>query len=477
VDVTLEQLVIDGLLTRFQASEVADGRGSALWLGGYRVLDRLGKGGMGSVFLAEHPVLGRRVAVKVLSDSLRADPGARRRFVREARAAAALDHPNIVHVFDVNMTHDPPYLVMEYVDGINLQLAVAQSGTFSVGETAAVGVQVADGLIQASAVGLVHRDIKPANLLVDRRGAVKILDLGIVRFTHDDTFSRVHGAEYILGTVDYLAPEQAVDSSKVDSRADIYGLGATLYFLLAGHPPYPIADPRRKLTAKQTIDPPPIHQLRPDVPQEFSEILRQLMARDPSARSSTPASVVAALHPWVAPGNDFPARLFRMSSDSTAHGRRLTDHEPREPLPETIIIVKGTRRSNADSSDLAASNPPPSVSTSVNEGNESHLLAHPEIPPTDIGSFLLSEADTQNGGGGAALTDEALALPAEVAVSSDAVTDPAIPILRLPLAAEEPAANPPQPENANSQTMVIAGFILLAVALGAVGVVLAWLVR
>ena len=235
----LERLVVEGLLTGFQAGEVARGRGAALWLGGYRVLDRLGKGGMGSVFLAEHAVLGRRVAVKALSDELRADPTARRRFVREARAAAALDHPNIVRVFDVDMTNDPPFLVMEFVDGISLQAAVSHAGTFSAGEAAAVGVQVADGLAQAAAVGLVHRDIKPANLLVDRGGAVKILDLGIVRFTLEDTHSRVGGVDVILGTLDYLAPEQAEDSSAVDTRADIYALGATLYFLLAGHPPYP----------------------------------------------------------------------------------------------------------------------------------------------------------------------------------------------------------------------------------------------
>src|SRR5262245_7561049 len=233
----LDRLVLDGLLTAYQASEVAVGRGGGLWLGSYRVLDRLGRGGMSHVYLAEHAVLGRRVAVKVLSDSLRADPGARKRFVREARAAAALAHPNIVHVFDVDMIHDPPYLVMEFVDGISLQAAVSRGGMFSAGETATVGMQVADGLAQAAAVGLVHRDIKPANLLVDRRGLVKILDLGIVRFTHDST-SHVNGLDVIVGTLDYLAPEQAVDSSAVDPRADIYALGATLYFLLAGHPPY-----------------------------------------------------------------------------------------------------------------------------------------------------------------------------------------------------------------------------------------------
>ena len=192
------------------------------------MLDRLGKGGMSHVFLAEHAVLGKRVAVKVLSAGLRADPSARQRFVREARAAAAVDHPNIVHVFDVDMDHDPPFLVMEYVDGVNLQAAVARHGAFTAAEAATVGVEVARGLAAAAAAGLVHRDIKPANLLVDRHGRVKILDLGIVRLPGEDTLPRLdagEGADVILGTLDYLAPEQAVDSSTVDARADLYSLG------------------------------------------------------------------------------------------------------------------------------------------------------------------------------------------------------------------------------------------------------------
>ncbi|MBM3983692.1 MAG: serine/threonine protein kinase, partial [Planctomycetes bacterium] len=336
----LDRLVNEGLLTAFQAREVAGGRGDGLWLSGYKVLDRLGKGGMGQVYLAEHGVLARKVAVKVLSDALRADPGARRRFAREARAAATLDHNNIVRVFDVNMDHDPPYLVMEYVDGVSFQAAVARSGTFATGEAAAVGVQVADALSGAAAVGLVHRDIKPANLLVDRAGAVKVLDLGIVRFEHDDAFSRVHGTGALLGTIDYIAPEQAENSSAVDARADLYALGVTLYFLLAGHPPYPVADARAKLAAKQAEDPPAIHALRPDVPAEFAAVVARLMARNPADRYPHPAAALAALHPWAVPGPDFPARLFRPSSDSTAHGRHTAHGPGCAHLPDTVCIVK-----------------------------------------------------------------------------------------------------------------------------------------
>jgi eukaryotic-like serine/threonine-protein kinase len=411
VNAVLERLVADGLLTMFQAYEVADGRGSTLWLGAYKVLDRLGRGGTGHVFLAEHSVLGRRVAVKALSDSLRADPGARRRFVREARAAAALDHPNIVRVFDVNMTHEPPYLVMEFVDGVSLQAAVARAGTFSAGEAAAAGVQVADGLAQASAVGLVHRDIKPANLLIDRRGAVKILDLGIVRFTHDDTHSRVNARDLILGTLDYLAPEQAEDSSRVDTRADLYALGATLYFLIAGHPPYPVPDIRRKLEAKQTQDPPSLHALRPDVPPEFAAVVGRLMARDPDLRYPSPATVVAALHPWAQPGPDYPTRLFRASSDSTAHGRPRTDHEPSyDPLPDTLRITKppGKRVTAA-----APDDPLPGTDGPASASNDPISARGRDDSYADLTVRPGPALDTQGVGNGASPTDDALAMPSD----------------------------------------------------------------
>jgi serine/threonine-protein kinase len=217
------------------------------------------------------------------------------------------------------MDHDPPFLVMEYVDGVNLQAAVARSGAFTGAETATVGVDVARGLAAAAAAGLVHRDIKPANLLVDRHGRVKILDLGIVRLPGEDTLPRVDagdGSDVILGTLDYLAPEQAVDSSTVDPRADVYSLGATLYFLLAGHPPFPGTDVRHKLAAKQYGEPVPIHRLRPDVDDCLSGVIHSLLARDPAARCPSAEEAAAALAPFAAPVADFPSRLFRPSRPS-----------------------------------------------------------------------------------------------------------------------------------------------------------------
>lgn len=341
----LSALVASGFITQFQADELVAGRGSGLLIGGYRILDRLGKGGMSQVYLAEHTVLGKRVALKVLTISIRFDPDARRRFVREARAAAAVDHGNIVHVFDIDIEHEPSYLVMEYVDGVNLQTAVARQGTFSAGEAAAVGVEVARGLAAAAAAGLVHRDIKPANLLVDRRGGVKILDLGIVRLPGDDTLPPSGGGDVILGTLDYLAPEQAVNSVNVDARADLYALGATLYFLLAGHPPFPGSDVRHKLAAKQFSDPPPIHRLRPDVEPGLSRAIESLMVRDPAARCPGAAEATAALTPFAALGADYPARLFRSSRPSTICENHHGCHDrDANPLPPTERIRKPLSR-------------------------------------------------------------------------------------------------------------------------------------
>jgi serine/threonine protein kinase len=333
----LALMVEEGLLTRFQAAELGAGR-TALRVGPYRLLDELGRGGMGRVFLAEGPD-GTRVAVKVLSAGLQGDPAAGDRFRQEARAAAAVAHPNVVRVHAAEPDHDPPYLVMEYVDGLSLQAAVARYGTFSAGEAAAVGVGVTDGLAPAAAVGLVHRDIKPANVLVDRAGAVKILDLGVARF-ESDPLSRRFDIAVMVGTVDYLAPEQAEDSSGVDPRADLYALGATLYFLLAGHPPFPEPDLGRKLALKQDADPPPVTALRPDVPPGLAAVVARLMARPPADRYQTPGEAAAALRPWADPGPHFPARLFRSAPGEHPPGPPTAsgvDPSPTPPPPTRRI--------------------------------------------------------------------------------------------------------------------------------------------
>ncbi len=229
-----------GLLTHWQCNKLLEGRSKGFFLGKYKLLGHLGTGGMSAVYLAEHINMQRRVAIKVLPQHRINDSSYLARFYREARAAAALDHPNIVHAYDVDNQGDTHYLVMEYVQGLDLQQMVKQQGVLSYEAAADYIRQSAEGLAHAHKVGLIHRDVKPANLLVDAQGTVKVLDLGLARFADESQGSlTIAHDENVLGTADYLAPEQALNSHNVDSRADLYSLGCTLYFVLTGHPPFP----------------------------------------------------------------------------------------------------------------------------------------------------------------------------------------------------------------------------------------------
>jgi serine/threonine protein kinase len=243
----------------------------------------------------------RRVALKVLGVERARDPACRARFLREAQAAAALDHPNLVRAYDVEMEGPVCFLVMEYVEGINLQELVGRCGPLGPARAAHYVRQAALGLDHAHRAGLVHRDVKPANLLVGRAGGVKVLDLGLVRFYLDetDTLTRQHNGKAILGTADYLAPEQGRDSHEVDGRADVYGLGATFFYLLTGRPPFGGATLSQKLLGHQMKPPPDVSALRPEVPRQMAALLARMLAKDPDRRPQTPADVAAALAPWV----------------------------------------------------------------------------------------------------------------------------------------------------------------------------------
>lgn len=293
-------LVRDALLTPFQAEQLMAGKYRGFELGKYKILERIGSGGMGQVYLAEHAMMRRRVAIKVLPAAQSNNADARDRFLREARAAGALAHPNIVRAYDVDQHQGIYFLVMEYVDGRSLQEIVARFGPLSPERAAYYLWQSAVGLQHAHEAGLVHRDIKPANLLLDRDGIIKVLDLGLARFfNEDDDKLTQNGGKGVLGTADYLAPEQAIDSHEVDIRADIYSLGTTAYFLLTGKPPFGDGSTTQKLLAHQLKEPTPIREQRPEVPQELIDVLAVMMRKDPDQRYQTPADVVAALDPWA----------------------------------------------------------------------------------------------------------------------------------------------------------------------------------
>ncbi len=301
----LAQLFVrHGLLTPFQASQLLAGkwRGFQVAGGKYKLLELLGVGGMGKVYLCEHLRMRRLVALKVLPPDKLEQASCLERFEREARAAGALDHPNIVRAFDIDQ--DPHsnlhFLVMEYVDGASLQEVVKKSGPLDITRACHYIAQAAEGLQHAHEAGWVHRDIKPGNLLLDRAGTIKLLDMGLARLFHDDGegLTRKYGKDAVLGTADYLAPEQ-VTSSDVDIRADVYGLGATLYFLLTGQSPFGEGTIAQKLLWQQTRDPESVRKLRPAVPAELETVVRRMMAKKPSQRYQTPAEVVEALRPWT----------------------------------------------------------------------------------------------------------------------------------------------------------------------------------
>ncbi len=292
-------MVRDGLLTHFQAEQLMLGKWRRFNIGKYKVLERLGSGGMGSVFLCEHKLMRRRVAVKVLPTAKAEDPSSLERFYREARAVAALDHPNIVRAYDIDQDDNLHFLVMEYVDGASLQEIGKKFGPLDVLRACHYIRQSAQGLQHAhEAAGLVHRDIKPGNILVDRNGVVKVLDMGLARFFHDeeDILTKKYD-ENVLGTADYLAPEQALDSHSVDIRADIYSLGATFYFCLTGKTPFSEGTVAQKLIWHQTRQPKPIRSLRPDVPEGVVAVVERMMAKEPGQRYQTPQAVIDALEP------------------------------------------------------------------------------------------------------------------------------------------------------------------------------------
>jgi len=301
-----EYLVQQRLLTAWQAEKLLQGKHKGFFLGKYRLLALLGKGGMSSVYLAEHVLMRRHCAIKVLPTKRVNDASYLGRFHREAQAVAALDHPNIVRAYDVDHEVDGEmeihFLVMEYVNGRSLLEIVQEDGPLDPVQAADYIRQAALGLEHAHQAGLVHRDIKPGNLLVDRAGVVKVLDLGLARFFEkNEEFSlTVHHDERVLGTADYLAPEQAVDSHGVDRRADIYSLGCTLYFCLIGRPPFTQGTLAQRLMAHQTKTPPTVQTQRPDVPDSLVAILEKMMAKQPDDRYATAQDVADELEAWLA---------------------------------------------------------------------------------------------------------------------------------------------------------------------------------
>jgi serine/threonine-protein kinase len=331
-------LVEEGMLTRFQAENLLAGRTTGFILGQYRILDEVGRGGMGRVFKAEHTTMLRVVALKVLAAHLTRTERARELFQREVRAAAKLVHPHIVTAFDANQADDRCYLVLEYIDGPNLAALVRDLGPLAVGQACEFVRQAALGLEHARVLGVVHRDIKPSNLLVQppvggtlaEGGIVKITDFGLARLGEEAELvdPRRPAGDLVMGTPDYLSPEQGRNLAAADIRSDLYSLGCTMYFLLTGEVPFPGGTPLEKLERHAAVEPEPVEQLRPVVPPGVAALVRRLMAKNPADRPQTPAELAEAMEPfaevrpvaWTPPR---PAPLSVSSADLPPPGTSL----------------------------------------------------------------------------------------------------------------------------------------------------------
>ncbi len=312
-------LIKHGLLTTFQARVLLTGKYRGFRLGAYVIRDQIGQGGMGSVFLAQHETLRRPVAIKVLAAG---EKGATskvnvERFLREARSAAALDHPNIVRIFDVAQLGETHYLVMEYVEGQTLDQMLTAGGPVACGRAVEYVLQAAAGLEHASQKGFIHRDIKPANLILAKDGTLKILDMGLARSEEtEDQVTEVFDKGAVVGTADFISPEQAMNASDLDIRTDIYSLGATFYTLVTGKPPFR-GNTTQKLMQHQIKDAPALDSLDKTFPPDLSRVVAKMMKKRPADRYQTPGEVMAALGPWLSNTSHVVAALSRTESRSS----------------------------------------------------------------------------------------------------------------------------------------------------------------
>jgi serine/threonine protein kinase len=306
----LTWLAAAGTITEYQAGVVARGHAAQLFLGPYTLQERVGKGRMAGVWRALHPTTGQVVAIKVLPPSKAKDPQLLGRFQRESRLAVRLQHPNIVRTFQTGEANGLHYLVMEHLEGEELDRVLQRRRMLPPGEAVRLVHQALLGLQHVHEQGLVHRDLKPGNLmLVGGRpdstldATVKILDIGTGRALFDDgPVVELTNSADLLGTPQYMAPEQARDPHGADIRADIYSLGCVLYHALTGRPPFNDSNPVRLLVRQATEDPRPIQELNPAVPDGFQQILTGMLSKDPARRFPTPGRAAQALETFLATG-------------------------------------------------------------------------------------------------------------------------------------------------------------------------------
>ena len=458
------------IVTRWHCDKLLKGKYKGFFLGKHKLLGHIGSGGMSSVYLAEHRMMHTKRAIKVLPQSRLGKSSYLARFQQEAKAIASLNHPNIVRAYDIDNQGDTHYIVMEYVDGDDLQTMVKKNGPMAFDKVADYIAQAAHGLQHAHDVGLIHRDVKPANLLVNSAGRVKLLDLGLALFSDDKQASlTIDYNDKVLGTADYLAPEQALNSHKVDARADLYGLGCTMYFLLTGQPPFPDGTIAQRIAKHQAQMPTDIRKIRPKCPGELEGICVKLLQKDPKFRYSSAAQTAEVLESWLA---KYKAQRVLQPTQSGDSGSSLNLGDEAEPasgskLGSTIDTVSNR------AGDTVAGRSGDGLSLSP---SDSGVLVRLEkkASASDSGSTINLEAEigrrtpASRGGSSASSMTKGAAFPN--AASKSATTNAAAIATRSPGVATKPAASTPIPEKGASRFLLITGLVVmffLAIALGA----------
>lgn len=403
------RLQAEGVLSTYQCKQIAAGRAKELVLGQYRILEELGRGGFGEVYKALHTVMNRVVAIKVIAAERVADSRAREWFLREVHAGTQLHHPNIVMALDANDDAGKLYLVMEFVDGPNLHRYVQMKGPLSVPLACEMLRQSGLALQYANANGLVHRDIKPANLLIPKpvagretRGAitpalVKVVDFGLARLqTGNFQTLALNGEKGLMGTPDYMAPEQARDHHHADIRSDIYSLGCTFYFALSGRRPFAGANLAEIISQHMTADSDPLDSLRPDLPAGLVQVVHRMMAKAPEDRFQTPAELIAAVEPMCTTraANLEPIDMSEPETRIVAH-LAFAENAPEgiataavAARPETASRVLEIEEVDASTADSQATIGPlaaeESVAEAAHETAETVLSGKPVAIPQEV---------------------------------------------------------------------------------------------
>jgi serine/threonine protein kinase len=330
-----DHLVKSGKLSRFQARKLLKGQTAGLVLGPFQILAPIGKGGMGTVYLARDTRSDQLLALKVLTPKkARDEPRLLARFRREMEMCQRVAHPHIAWTCDVGVCLGVYYIAMEYIPGKSLYRIVSDGGPLEVSRAARLFAEIAAALDHAHHQGLIHRDLKPSNIQVTPNDHAKLLDLGLALMQGETAGARevVGGQGYVVGTMDYIPPEQVQDAAGVDPRSDIYALGSTLYFALTGRPPFPGGTTLEKLQRHRDDDPPPIEQHNAKIPPRFGELVRRMMAKNPDDRFPNAHHLQEELQAWV---NGEPARPLDRPGDSQFQ-QAILALENAEPEEEEI---------------------------------------------------------------------------------------------------------------------------------------------